>query len=70
MSTTESSNMPKTDSFYSCTGYIVAQCPPGQAFNPSISFCDNPANVPGCTFFDIDRYLKVGLYKFGRNKFL
>lgn len=49
--------------YYVCAGggYIVAACPPGQAFNPSISFCDDPANVPGCTTFDPDRYVEESM---------
>ena len=40
-------------------GYIVAACPPGQVFNPNISFCENPGNVPGCSYFDIFIYKEV-----------
>jgi len=44
--------------YYVCAGggYIVAACPPGQVFNPNISFCENPGNVPGCSYFDIFIY--------------
>lgn len=38
--------------YYVCAGgsYIISHCPAGQVFNPDISFCDSPANVPGCNF--------------------
>lgn len=45
--------------YYVCSsnGYIIASCPPGQVFNPSIEFCEPPGNVPGCTF-DLKAYLR------------
>nr|XP_026694521.1 chitin-binding domain protein cbd-1-like isoform X3 [Ciona intestinalis] len=50
MSTGPFENPGECDSFYQCSnGYLhVMPCAPGTAFNPAISVCDHPYNVPGC----------------------